>query len=38
MINKSAKEEAHNGLVSIVFTSSLLYVSVVTLTFDLQNQ
>ena len=31
-------EEAHNGLVSIVFTSLLPYISIVTLTFDLQNQ
>ena len=40
MANMSAKfdEEAHNGLVCIVFTSLSLYVSIVTLTFDLQNQ
>ena len=31
-------EEAHNGLVSIVFTSLFPYMSIVTLTFDLQNQ
>ena len=30
-------DEAHNGLVSIVFTSLFLYMSIVTLTFDLQN-
>ena len=37
MDNMSAKfdEEAHNGLVSIVFTSVLPYMSIVTLTFDL---
>ena len=37
MANMSAKfyEEAHNGLVCIVFTSLFLYVSIVTLTFDL---
>ena len=37
MANMSAKfdEEAHNGLISIVFTSLFLYVSIVTLTFDL---
>ena len=28
-------EEAHNGLVSIVFTSLFPYMSIVTLTFDL---
>ena len=40
MANMSAKldEEAHNGLVSIVFTSLLPQMSIVTLTFDLQNQ
>ena len=31
-------EEAHNGLVSIVFTSLFPYMSIVTLTFDLQSQ
>ena len=31
-------EKAHNGLVSIVFTSLFPYMSIVTLTFDLQNQ
>ena len=37
MANMSAKfdEEAHNGLVSILFTSLLPYMSVVTLNFDL---
>ena len=40
MVNMSAKfdEEAHNGLVSILFTSIFLYMSIVTLTFDLQNE
>ena len=40
MVNRSTKfnEEAHNGLVSIVFTSLFPCVSVMTLTFDLQNQ
>ena len=38
MANISAKfdEEAHNGLVSIVFTSLFPYMPIVT--FDLQNQ
>ena len=31
-------EEAYNGLVSIIFTSLFPYMSIVTLTFDLQNQ
>ena len=37
MANMSAKfdEEAHSGLVSIVFTSLFPYMSIVTLTFDL---
>ena len=37
MVNMSVKfdEEAHNGLVSIVVTSLFLYMSIVTLTFDL---
>ena len=37
MPNMSAKfdQEAHKGLVSIVFTSLFLYMSIVTLTFDL---
>ena len=30
--------EAHVGLVYIVFTSLFLYMAIVTLTFDLQNQ
>ena len=40
MPNISAKfdQEAHNGLVSMVFTSLFPYMSIVTLTFDLQNQ
>ena len=40
MAYMSAKfdEEAHNGLVSIAFTSLFPYMSIVTLTFDLQNQ
>ena len=40
MVNMSAKfdEEANIGLVSIVFTSLFSYMSIVTLTFDLQNQ
>ena len=40
MVNISAKfeEDIHNGLVSIVFTSLYPYMSIVTLTFDLQNQ
>ena len=40
MANMSAKsdKDAHNGLVSIMFTSLLPYTSIVTLTFDLQNQ
>ena len=40
MVNMSAKfdEEAHYGLVSILSTSLCLYMSIVTLTFDLQNQ
>ena len=40
MVNMSAKydKEIHNGLVSIMFTSLFLYMSIVTLTFDLQNQ
>ena len=37
MANMSAKfdQEAHNGLVAIVFTSLFPYMSIVTLTFDL---
>ena len=40
MANMSAKfdEEAHKGLVSIMFTSLFSYMSIMTLTFDLQNQ
>ena len=40
MANMSAKfdEEAHNGLVSMVFTSLFPYMSIMTLTFDLPNQ
>ena len=40
IVNMSAKfdEEAHNGLVSIMFTSLFPYMSIVTLTFDLQIQ
>ena len=40
MASMSAKfdEEAYNGLVSIVFTILFPYMSIVTLTFDLQNQ
>ena len=40
MANMSAKfdEETHNGLVSILFTSLFPYMSIVTLTSDLQNQ
>ena len=39
-VNISAKfdEEIHNGLVSIVFTSLFPYMSILILTFDLQNQ
>ena len=37
MANMSSKfyQEAHNGLVAIVFTSLFPYMSIVTLTFDL---
>ena len=42
MANLSAKfdEETHNGLVSVVSTSLLVfpYMCIVTLTFDLKNQ
>ena len=40
MVNISANfdEEIHNGLISIMFTSLFPYMSIVTLTFDLQNQ
>ena len=37
MVNMSAKfdKEVHNGLIYILFTSLFLYMSIVTLTFDL---
>ena len=40
MASMSAKfdEDAQNGLVSILFTSLCPYMSIVTLTFDLENQ
>ena len=40
MANIPAKfdQEAHKGLVSIVFTSLFPYMSIVTLTYNLQNQ
>ena len=40
MANISAKfdKEIHNGLVSILFTNLFQYMSIVILTFDLQNQ
>ena len=40
MVNISAKfdQEIHNGLVTFVFTSLFPYMSIVTLTFDLQIQ
>ena len=40
MVNMSAMfdKEIHNGLVSIMFTSLFPYMSILTLTFDLQNQ
>ena len=40
MVDMSAKfnEEAHYGLVFIVFTSLFPYMSIVTLTFDLINR
>ena len=40
MVNISAKfdEEIRNGVVSIMFTNIFPYISIVTLTFDLQNQ
>ena len=39
MANMAAKfdQEAHNGLVSIVFTSLFPNMSIVTLIYDLQN-
>ena len=40
MANMSAKfdREAHNGLIAIVFTSLFPCMTIVTLTFDLNNQ
>ena len=39
MVNMSAKFDAEaHSLVSMVFTSLFQYMSIVTLTFDLQNQ
>ena len=41
MVDMSAKfdkKKIHNGLVSIMFTSLFPYMSIVTLTFDLENQ
>ena len=40
MTNMSTKfyEEAHNGLVSILFTSLFPYLSIVNLTFDPKNK
>ena len=40
MVTMSAKfdKEIHNGLVSVLLTSLFPYMSIVTLTFDLQNQ
>ena len=40
MANMSAKfdREAHNGLIAIVFTTLFPYMTIVTLTFDLNNQ
>ena len=40
MVNKSAKfdEDANSRLVFKVFTSFFPYMSIMTLTFDLQNQ
>ena len=40
MANMYAKfdEEAHNGLVFVLFTNLFPYLSIVTLTFGLQNQ
>ena len=39
MVNMSAKfdDKAHNSLVPIIFTRIFPYMSIVTLTFDLQN-
>ena len=40
MVNIFAKfdKEIHNDLVTILFTKLFPYMSIVTLTFDLQNQ
>ena len=40
MANMTANldKEAHNSLVAIMFTSLFSYISIVTSTFDLQNQ
>ena len=40
MANMSATfdQQAHKGLVAIMFTSLFPYMSIVTLTFDLKNQ
>ena len=40
MVNMSAQfdEEAHNGLVAIVFTSLFPYIKYVNCVLDLQNQ
>ena len=40
MVNMSAKfdNKKHNSLVSIMFTILFPYISIVTMTFDLQNQ
>ena len=40
MINTSASfdEEAHNGVISIMFTRNFPYMPIVILTFDHQNQ
>ena len=39
MVNMSAKfnEEAQKGLFAILFTSFFLHMSIVTLTFEIQN-
>ena len=37
-ISSKFDEEAHNDLVSIMFKSVFPYMSIMTLTFDLQNQ
>ena len=40
MANMTAKfdKEEHNGLIAIMFTRLFPYISIVTFTFDLQNQ